>query len=434
MTTTEPRRAAFCDSRAAGSISKERYLSAEFARVELERVWLQVWQAACLETEIPAVGDYHEYRIGDRSAIVVRAAPDRIRAFQNVCLHRGTKLKEGCGNAASLRCPYHYWTWDLDGQIQSIPERGDFTGLADCDLRLGEVRVDTYAGWVFVNFDLEAEPLDVYLEEIPDLLAPYHLEGQHCWRAWSRDVPANWKNTFDAFNESYHLSFTHPQTMPCTGGPDGDVELFGTHSREITPFGIPSSYLGYEPEVDEVLDCMGDTMEQLGEDLMVTFLGPLKAMEPPPGESTAERVRGLLNGNIRTIAGVVGLNLDDIPDDQLIDAYQVTLFPNLLFTCFAFGYWAFRVRPLNGNPERCRLDWFQFHALPGGEVAPSPAAPVHFAEDASWGQIMDQDLSNIGRQQQGMHNDRFSNLNLGRFEQRIRRQHEVIDRYLARPE
>ena len=93
------------------------YRSREIVQLEKERLWPRVWQLACRLEEIPYVGDYVTYDLLDESIIVVRETPERIRAFHNVCQHRGRRLTEGCGTAQRLQCRYHAWQWGLDGKV-----------------------------------------------------------------------------------------------------------------------------------------------------------------------------------------------------------------------------------------------------------------------------------------------------------------------------
>ena len=95
--------------------------SADFHRLEMERLWPRVWQPACREEEIPAVGDYVNYEIGHESILVMRSAPDSIKAFYNVCPHRGRRLRDDArGNLSLIFCGYHAWTFDLDGNNRAI--------------------------------------------------------------------------------------------------------------------------------------------------------------------------------------------------------------------------------------------------------------------------------------------------------------------------
>ncbi len=104
----------------------ERYVSPEFHALEVDKVWRRVWQMACREEEIPEVGDRVVYDIADHSVVVVRSAPGEVRAFHNVCLHRGRQIVEHDGRGERLRCPFHGWAWNLDGSLAQVPCRWDF--------------------------------------------------------------------------------------------------------------------------------------------------------------------------------------------------------------------------------------------------------------------------------------------------------------------
>src|SRR5437588_6705754 len=105
-----------------GFVPKERYTSREFVELEMDRLWPRVWQVACREEQIPEVGDYLEYTIGDQSILVVRSAPDTITASYNACLHRGTRLGEGTGHFddGTIRCRFHAWCYALAGPLTHL--------------------------------------------------------------------------------------------------------------------------------------------------------------------------------------------------------------------------------------------------------------------------------------------------------------------------
>ena len=119
----------------------EEFTSPSYAALEHDHMWSRTWQWACREEHIPEPGDYYVYDIGDRSAIVVRGPDGTVRAFHNACLHRGTQLKPPAtaGYSPKLRCPFHGWTWNLDGELIDLPCEWDFPHV-DAD------RVPTPAG------------------------------------------------------------------------------------------------------------------------------------------------------------------------------------------------------------------------------------------------------------------------------------------------
>src|SRR5438552_4628149 len=213
-------------------IPKERYISRDFVDLEMERLWPRVWQVACREEEVPRPGDYVEYTIGDQSVLVMRALDGSIGAYYNACLHRGTRLASGVGTFAEgrIRCRYHGWCYDLSGCVTDVPDRAEFPDLP-VDLRLGQLRAETWGGFVFVNMDPDAEPLLDFLDPIPKLLGPYRLDEMRFRSYQTLVLPANWKAVLDAFNEGYHVQGAHPQILPWTDDVSIAYEQFERHAR-----------------------------------------------------------------------------------------------------------------------------------------------------------------------------------------------------------
>src|ERR1700694_3008409 len=215
-----------------GFVPKERYTSRAFLDLEMERLWPRVGQVACREEQIAEVGDYLEYTIGDQSILVVRSAPDTITASYNACLHRGTRLGEGTGHfeGGTIQCRFHAWCYALDGRLTHVVDREEFGPFPE-GLRLPEVRVGRWGGFVFVNLDPGAEPLLDFLDPLPDLLAPYRFEDMRLRSPLTTVLPANWKVVVDAFNEAYHVQGTHPQILPWTDDVSIEYEPLGIHSH-----------------------------------------------------------------------------------------------------------------------------------------------------------------------------------------------------------
>ena len=204
--------------------------TAEFHRLEMERVWPRVWQVACREEEIPNVGDYVNYEIGNESILVVRSAPDKIRAFYNVCPHRGRRLRDDArGTLKAIFCGYHAWTFDLDGKPTAIPSRDDWKGCPlsnDADLSLSPVKVGTWAGWVWINMDPASMSLREYLGPIPGRLDRYLWEDCRMRSYQTLIFPINWKVAIEAFVEPYHVIATHPQLLRWGHGRATPVEEY----------------------------------------------------------------------------------------------------------------------------------------------------------------------------------------------------------------
>jgi phenylpropionate dioxygenase-like ring-hydroxylating dioxygenase large terminal subunit len=198
----------------ADYVPKEDYLSREFLRQENERLWPRVWQIACRLEELPEVGDYVTYDIADDSVTVVRTAKDAIRAYHNVCPHRGRRLTNDAGRMQEFVCRYHGWRWDLGGECTKLVDEHDWgSGYSRKDARLQEVKVDTWGGWVFINMDPEAGPLSAFLSPVNELCAKFEFDKLRY--KWYRTVvlPCNWKVVLEAFDEAYHVQTTHPQML-----------------------------------------------------------------------------------------------------------------------------------------------------------------------------------------------------------------------------
>jgi nitrite reductase/ring-hydroxylating ferredoxin subunit len=132
-------------------VPASRYTTAEFHRLEVEKIWKKAWQMACREEDIPEVGDHVVYDIVGISVLVTRSAPDTISAHHNVCRHRGRTLKDFPGRDTEYRCPFHGFAWNLDGSFKHAPCSWDFDHVDFDDFDLPPVRVDTWGGFVFVN-------------------------------------------------------------------------------------------------------------------------------------------------------------------------------------------------------------------------------------------------------------------------------------------
>jgi phenylpropionate dioxygenase-like ring-hydroxylating dioxygenase large terminal subunit len=194
------------------AFSKDRYLSRAFEARELEGLWPRVWHLAGAVADLPQPGAWLTFQIGRQSLLVVRG-PDRVRAFHNVCLHRGRALCDpGLGRGASLVCPYHRWQYGLDGRLLGVPSEDRFTGCLDRErATLAEIAVETFAGFFWVCLAESPEPLEQYLGPLAERLAGHALEQFALVEDLTAEVACNWKVGVDAFNEAYHLSSVHPE-------------------------------------------------------------------------------------------------------------------------------------------------------------------------------------------------------------------------------
>jgi choline monooxygenase len=206
MTTLEPPITAALDPRL--------YVDPESLEREQQAIFARTWQLAGHIADVATSGRYLTAHVGDESVLVVRGEDGQLRAFRNVCRHRAARLREGRGDCGkALRCPYHGWTYRTDGSLIGVPEGRGFDGLDKRLLPLMPARVEEFAGLLFVNLDLDAEPLNHSLDGLEGKLAPYGLPGLTRFSESTSSQPANWKIVVDNYLEGYHIPIAHPSLM-----------------------------------------------------------------------------------------------------------------------------------------------------------------------------------------------------------------------------
>ncbi len=405
-------------------IARTRYVDAEFHRSEVERMWGRTWQMACREEQIPEVGDSIVYEIADWSLIVVRTAPQEIRAFHNSCLHRGTQLRTRPGRVTGLRCPYHGFTWNLDGTLREIPCAWDFPHVDEASFCLPQAQVGTWGGFVFVNVDDQAAPLEDHLEDLPWHFAEWPLEDRYLTAHIVRTMPCNWKVALEAFIEAYHTMAVHPQLLPTAADSLTEYDVYGPHvSRMITAVGVNSEHLGRELDDVEIVRAM------LGsKDAEVTI---------EPGSNArkvlGERVRASLRAR-------TGRDHTHVTDAELLDGIEYFLFPNFMPWAGFLTSFAYRFRPDGHDPDSCVIDIMVLEPVPEGDERPAAPATRYLGPDESWsdapelgvfGRVFNQDGSTFGRVQRGLRASVRPTTTLGSYqESRIRHFHATLDAYL----
>ncbi|HVZ18069.1 MAG TPA: aromatic ring-hydroxylating dioxygenase subunit alpha, partial [Terriglobales bacterium] len=308
--------------------------------LEKERLWSKVWQFACREENIPNVGDQYVYDICDKSYLIVRSAPDEIKAFVNSCLHRGRQLREYPGNAKKIRCAFHAFTWNLDGSIAMIPCVNEFGGRSRKDWQLPEVKVGTWGGFVFINPDPNAEPLETYLGVLPKHFARWRLEDRYISAHVSKIVPTNWKIAQEAFMESFHVTTTHPQAAAALNDWRAKNDAFGNISRAMGQMGSPSPLMAsVELTNQDVVDAMVD---RLPDDPQLLNVPPGMSARTFMAEARRESLRPSL-----------GEEADKFEETELVDIFYYTVFPNF-HPWGAFNELVYRFRP-NGDDHRTAI-------------------------------------------------------------------------------
>jgi phenylpropionate dioxygenase-like ring-hydroxylating dioxygenase large terminal subunit len=418
------RATAFADP-GTGGVPRARYTDRAFHDLEVERVWSRTWQMACREEQIPDVGDSVVYDICASSLVITRSAPDRIRAFHNSCLHRGTRLRSQPGRLTELRCPFHGFTWNLDGTFAGMPCPWDFPHVDTDAFCLPEARVGCWGGFVFVNLDAGADPLEAYLEILPEHFAPWPLEDRCITAHVVRVVPCNWKVALEAFIESYHTVAVHPQLLATSGDTQTEYDVYpGVRhvNRMITPVGIASEHVEHGVAEQDIVNAMFLS----GDDPDVVAEG-----------STARHV--LADRTRRRLAERTGRDQSAVTDCEALDAIEYFVFPNFMPWAGYTTPLTYRFRPNGSDHESAIMDVMVLEPRPRGERP--PPAPTRFLEaDQSWadapelgymGRILNQDTATLARVQQGLRAVPAGDVTLAHYqESRIRHFHDTLGAYL----
>lgn len=375
-------------------VPRERYVSREWHRREVDRLWRRVWQFACREEHLAGPGDFIVYELAELSFIVIRTTTGEIKAYPNACMHRGRRLKDHEGHCSELRCSFHGFAWALDGTLAHVPAQWDFPQVTPESFHLPECRVGTWAGFVFINPDPDAAPLEDFVGELAEQFAVWDLADRYVQAHVSKVIRANWKIVQEAFCEAFHVSATHPQILPYLGDTNSQVDVWDTFARVITPGGTPSPLLGWEPSEDEMLRAMLD----------------VRVDQEPPfslGEGQTARAAAATASRERW-RPMVGDHVDEMSDAEMMDSIDYTLFPNF-HPWGAFNRIVYRFRP-NGDDHRSAIMEVLFLAPFKGQ-RPPPAPIHHLGVDESWteapelgmlAKVFDQDTFNMANVQLGL--------------------------------
>ena len=208
---------------------------------ERHTIWNASWVSVARAEDLAHPGSFVTASIAGNPVVVVRGKDGELRAMSNVCTHRGSTLVDGAGTASALQCPYHGWTFRLNGELAAAPQ---MPGLETADHCLPVFAVEVWQGWVFVNLDDAAVPLRTALSELDELVEPYDLAGLRRVGTIESVVDVNWKLVVENFAESYHHASVHPVTL--------HKDFPGHKSRVAEHSGQPWMWLDHESTNDDV--------------------------------------------------------------------------------------------------------------------------------------------------------------------------------------
>ncbi len=256
------------------------FTSADIFQQELEKIFLERWICAGREELLPERGSYFVRSIGTESVILLRDGEGAVRAFHNVCRHRGSRLCEETSGRfnRTVRCPYHAWTYGLDGRLQGAPGMDGVAGFDRTEYPLHPVALARWEGFLFISLSPKPEPFEQSHAPLLGRFAQYNLPRLRSVRRIDYDVGANWKLIFQNYSECYHCPPVHPALVRLTPADSGENDLTSG-----------------------------------------PFLGGYMTVSPGHESLT-------LTG--RACAVAVG----DLPDEDLRRVYYYTLFPNMLLS------------------------------------------------------------------------------------------------------
>ena len=389
------------------------YTSPQYAAAEHDHLWSKTWQWACHLDHIPEPGDFYVYDVGYHSALVVRANDGTIKAYYNACMHRGTQLRRPgtCGSARELKCPFHGWTWSLDGQLIDVPDRWDFPHVSDESHRLAEMPVDVFAGFVWVNFDPDAEPLSTYLGVLPAHFAEFGIEDRYIETHIRKRLPCNWKAAIEAFLEAYHVRETH-----ATGQLGDEVttqyDVFAPNiSRFIHTTALDSPQRPQPRTEAEILAAAGGS----------------RSRTAPPELPEGMRARDVIAEHVQAeMSETYGHDFSHLSQSITLDSIEYFCFPNSFFFPGLSLPMVYRFRPDPDDVDVSYFDLLMLRPRPLDGDVPSPPEVLELGVDDSYtvaeglgrlGRVYDQDTANMAAQTRGFRSSRKRGQTLGNYQE-----------------
>ncbi|MET1756777.1 aromatic ring-hydroxylating dioxygenase subunit alpha [Novosphingobium sp. RD2P27] len=409
----------------------EAFLSKEYLEAEKRLLWPRIWQMVERETDLPNPGDWMTYNVADESVVVLRKEDGTLKAFHNVCPHRGRQLVSvpdmlpnrvhdvRGSNRKNFICGFHGWTFDLEGENTYILDPQDWDNKLTPEMTcLSEVKVDTWGGYIYINMDHDCVPLKDWMGRAGEILSHFDLAGMNYkWRQWAI-YNCNWKTAIEAFLEPYHVAGTHTQLL-AYGDYYALSKQYGLHSVSSydtrdekfamsESAGTTRAGKGDDPRVStyELIRENYETVNySASTETLVNAAGRLKD-ELPETATPQECIAHWLK-SAKADDAARGVIWPEVPSDiKKESGLAWGLFPNqniLHGETFALCY---RVRPYGDDPNKCIFESYALERFPKGE---EPKTEWVYADPIGehWGSVLAQDFSNMEFVQKGMKSSGF---------------------------
>jgi phenylpropionate dioxygenase-like ring-hydroxylating dioxygenase large terminal subunit len=412
-----------------------RYFDRGFWQREWDRMWTRTWQLAGLKSQVQKPGDYIMLEFGREVIFCVMGEDAKIRAFYNVCQHRGMKLlseEQGRLERPRITCPYHGWVFDTKGTLRTVPDVPDFAQGNPCGKRnLVEIPCESWGGFIWFNMDPDCAPLRQFLSPVADHLDAYPMEEMKrtVWVTIEGDW--NWKLVQDNFNESYHVPFLHPHLKFILeySYRYSQFDLYqGGHCRMIMPGQAPSQLV--QGGEDETLSALEEPMK-------------FWELNPEDFRGRTRDIRAAIAAQKRKLGGAKGYDFSSYDERMLTDYFHYTVFPNLSMSMRADGNIFTRVRPHPTDPEKCFFDMWYMNLFPKGvdkywsysirewlDVNTDVPHQIGKAGEVFVGPTTEGDVLAWPNVQKALHSRGYLGDYLSGQERRVRYFHDVLDTYL----
>lgn len=290
----------------AKTLAQEYFVSPEIFAREQKTIFSAQWVCVGHQSQLARAGDYFVAAVAGESLIVARSQEDAIHGFYNVCRHRGTRLCEDAhGHSAAIRCPYHAWTYALDGRLIGAPHMEAAPGFERAEHSLHPVRLALWEGFIFINLARDSPPLATVFAPLLAKFSHWNLPRLRSARRIEYDVRANWKLIFENYSECYHCPGVHPMLSKVSPSDSAENDL-----------------------------CEGP------------FLGGFMA---------------ITQGGSLTMSGeACALPVGDMREEDHARVFYYSIFPNLLLSMHPDYVMVHQIWPLAPARTRILCDWF-FH-------------------------------------------------------------------------
>jgi len=197
----------------AETLPRAVYTSQEFYDREIQNIFMKKWKFIGESGSIPNAGDYFTLDYFGIPVVVIRGKDGAIKAYVNSCRHRGAELVSGSGNCKAFVCPYHSWTYTLDGALIGVSEMEKTCKFDKAENGLVPVRLETWGPFIFINMDPDAEDLFSYLGDLPEKFKSHNIDDLVCVRKVTYDIACNWKSMAENAMEDYHVATVHRKSI-----------------------------------------------------------------------------------------------------------------------------------------------------------------------------------------------------------------------------